>query len=112
MEAMRQSWSDDRLDDLSERVDRLSDRVDAGFARLDAKIDAKVDAAAAELRQEMNLRFAQADAHIDTRFAHIDMRFDRMEARFDAMQQTMIRVGGGLIGVLIAAGAGLIATQL
>jgi tetrahydromethanopterin S-methyltransferase subunit G len=101
MEAMRQSWSDDRLDDLNGRVDRLSDRVEVGFARVDTRIDAsaarldtRIDASAAELRQEMH------------------MRFDRIETRFDAMQQTMIRVGGGLIGVLFAAGAGLIATQL
>jgi hypothetical protein len=90
MEAMRQSWSDDRLDDLNKRVDDGFARVDAQFARLDAKIDAT----AAELRQEMK------------------MGFDQINARFDAMQQTFIRVGGGLIGVLFASGAGLIATQL
>ena len=48
---MRQSWSDDRLDDLNGRVDRLTDRVDAGFDRLDKKIDNS----AAELRQEMKI---------------------------------------------------------
>jgi hypothetical protein len=90
MEAMRQSWSDDRLDDLNKRVDDGFARVDAQFARLDAKIDAT----AAELRQEMKLGF------------------DQINARFDAMQQTMIRVGGGLIGVLVASSAGLIATQI
>jgi chromosome segregation ATPase len=101
MEAMRQSWSDDRLDDLNHRVDagfaRVDDqfaRVDAQFARLDAKLDRKIDGSAAELRQEMK------------------MGFDQINTRFDAMQQTMIRVGGGLIGVLAASGAGLIATQL
>jgi hypothetical protein len=36
----------------------------------------------------------------------------QLNSRFDAMQQTLIRVGGGLIGVLFASGAGLIATQL
>ncbi len=94
MEAMRQSWSDDRLDDLNQRVDEGFARVDAQFARLDAKIDSKIDAAAADLRQEMQMGFHQVNS------------------RFDAMQQTMIRVGGGLIGVLVASGAGLIATQL
>jgi chromosome segregation ATPase len=101
MEAMRQSRSDDRLDDLNKRVDEGFARVDAQFAqvdaqfaRLDTKIDTKIDASAAELRQDMK------------------MGFDQINARFDAMQQTFIRVGGGLIGVLIASGAGLIATQL
>lgn len=101
MEAMRQSWSDDRLDELSNRVDAGFARVDASLARLDAKVDqsvarldAKIDAGAAGLREEMQ------------------MGFDQINARFDAMQQTFIRVGGGLIGVLFASGAGLIATQL
>jgi len=97
MEAMRQSWSDDRLDDLNKRVDDGFARVDGQFARVDAqfaRLDSKIDAAAAELRQEMQMGFHQVNS------------------RFNAMQQTMIRIGGGLIGVLIAAGAGLIATQL
>lgn len=39
---MRESWTDERMDDLSHRVDQ-------GFARVDADIR--------ELRREMNTRF-------------------------------------------------------
>jgi hypothetical protein len=92
---MRQSWSDDRLDDLSNRVDagfaridasivRLDAKIDDSVARLDAKIDGRIDSSAAKLLQEMQMGFHQ------------------INARFDAMQQKMIRVGGGLIGVLVA----------
>jgi hypothetical protein len=42
MEAMRQSWTDERLDDLSQRMDE-------GFRRVDADVR--------ELRTEMNARF-------------------------------------------------------
>lgn len=42
MEAMRQSWTDERLDDLSRRMDE-------GFRRVDADVR--------ELRTEMNARF-------------------------------------------------------
>jgi hypothetical protein len=101
MEAMRQSWSDDRLDDLNKRVDELSRRTDAGFARVEERMqagfdraDARLEAAAAELRHEMQMGFHQVNS------------------RFDAMQQTMMRIGAGLIGVLVASSAGLIATQL
>jgi len=108
MEAMRQSWSDDRLDALNQRVDEGFIRVDAQFAKvdvqfaklearfdhLDAKIDRKIDTSSHELRMEMKAGF------------------DDVNARFDRMQQTMIQTGAGLIGVLIAASAGLIATQL
>lgn len=37
MEASR--WSDDRLDDLSDRVKVMDVKMDAGFARLDSRID-------------------------------------------------------------------------
>ncbi len=101
MEAMRQSWSDDSLDDLNHRVDAGFARVDERFAQMEARmdaqadrLDAKFDATATELRLQM-----QADTH-------------QLNSRFDAMQQTMMRVGAGLIGVLIASSAGLIATQL
>lgn len=79
MEAMRQSWSDERLDDLNRRVDEGFNRVDRQFA---------------ELRAEMNLRF------------------DHSEARFDSLQQTMIKIGAGMIGTLILAFGGVIATQI
>jgi chromosome segregation ATPase len=105
MEAMRQSWSDDRLDDLNKRVDdgfarvedridRLDEKLEARFDHLDAKIDRKIDTSSHELRMEMKAGF------------------DDVNARFDRMQQTMMQIGAGLIGVLIAASAGLIATQL
>jgi chromosome segregation ATPase len=101
MGAMRQSWSDDRLDDLNHRVDAGFARVDAQFDRMEKRMqsgfdraDARLEATAAELRQEMQMGFHQVNA------------------RFDAMQQTMIRIGAGLIGVLVASSAGLIATQL
>jgi hypothetical protein len=86
MEAMREAWTDERLDDLAQRMDRGFDRLDARFERLD-------------------IRFERLDARIDD-------RFDAMNARFDAMQRTMLQIGGGLIGTLIVAFAGVFATQL
>ena len=40
MEAMRNAWTDERLDDLSERVDRGFDRVDADLRALNGRFDA------------------------------------------------------------------------
>lgn len=91
MEAMRQSWSDDRLDDLNTRVDVGFARVDAQFARVDerferleAKIDTKVDAATGELRQEMQAGF------------------DRINQRLDRLMLTLIVAALGLSASLIA----------
>jgi len=97
MEAMRQSWSDDRLDDLNRRVDAGFARVDAQFARVDekfarvdekferleAKIDTKVDAATGELRREMQAGF------------------ERINQRLDRLSLTLIVAALGLAGSLI-----------
>jgi hypothetical protein len=40
MEAMRNAWTDERLDDLSERMDRGFDRVDADLRALGGRFDA------------------------------------------------------------------------
>lgn len=82
---MRESWTDGRMDDLSNRMDRGFDRVDADVADLSNRMDQRfkrVDADMRELRTEMN-------------------------TRFDALQRTLIQLGGGLAATLI----GLIATQ-
>lgn len=89
MEAVRERWTDDRMDDLNHKVDELGRRMDDGFRGL---------------RMEMNARFERVDA-----------RFEVMEARFDAMQRTMVH-GFIALSAAIVAGfggmAGLIATQL
>lgn len=46
---MRESWTDERLDDLNAKVDR-------GFARVDGEIG--------DLRREMNSRFDSIDGRI------------------------------------------------
>jgi hypothetical protein len=40
MEAMRETWTDARLDDLNHKVDDLARRVDARFDRLEGRFDA------------------------------------------------------------------------
>jgi hypothetical protein len=49
MEAMKQGWSDERLDDLNHRVDDLSHRMEEGFRRVDTNIRG--------LQAEINGRF-------------------------------------------------------
>jgi hypothetical protein len=89
MEAVRDKWTDDRLDDLNKRVDAGFTRVDERFGQVDAEFRA--------LRSEMNARF------------------DHMDARFDAMQRTMAQGVVALSAAMIAGFAGvmgLLATQL
>lgn len=86
MPAMREAWTDERLDDLNAKVDRGFTRMEAGFERLDE-------------------RFERMDRLMVERFERMEERFD---ARFDSLQRTLLQ--GGV--VVIAALIGLIATQL
>jgi predicted nuclease with TOPRIM domain len=63
MNAMRDAWTDERLDDLTERMEKDFRRVDERFDK------------------------------VDQRFERVDERFDQLNARFDSLQQSIIVVG-------------------
>lgn len=80
MSVVRDSWTDERLDDLTERMDRGFDHVDADTRELRARLDKgleRVDGELRELRGEMN-------------------------SRFDAMQRTMIIGFASIVASVIA----------
>lgn len=83
MNAVREAWTDERLDDLTRRMDQGFERVDKDIRELRA-----------ELKGEMNARFNR-----------VDDRFDRIDARFDSLQRM-------LLAAYVTAVLGLIATQL
>ncbi len=65
------------------------------------------------------MRESWTDARLDDFAAHVDKRFDKVEAelktlsgRFDALNRTLMQIGGGIIGTLIAGIFGIIMTQL
>ncbi len=82
MQTMRESWTDERLDDGFDRVstDIQLLREEIGSVRQEV----------GSVRQEMN------------------GRFEHLEGRFDDLQRTLLRVGGGMIVALL----GILATQL
>jgi hypothetical protein len=89
MEAMRQSWTDERLDDFRGDVNRRFDEVDRRFDEVDRRFD-KVDQ-----------RFDKIEGDMKT-------GFDMMNARFDSLQRSMFQASV----VLIVAVLGLLGTQL
>jgi hypothetical protein len=89
MEAMREAWTDERLDDLRQSMGQ-------GFGRVDSDIR--------DLRGEMNSRFDRVDVRFRDLRGEMNSRFDRV----DALQRTLLQMGGGIIVALI----GLVATQL
>jgi flagellar capping protein FliD len=78
----RETWTDERLDDLNKKVDD-------GFAKVDQ-------------------RFAEAKAEAAERFDRLEAQMRQMEGRFHNLNMTLI---GGFF-VMIAALIGLIATQI
>ena len=68
---VRETWTDERLDDLANRMDR-------GFDEVKGEIR--------DLRIEMKGQRSE----VNQRFDSMNQRFDAMDQRFDSMQRTMI----------------------
>ncbi len=104
MHLMRESWTDDRLDDLRNDVSEFRAETKAEFAAVQDEFTA--------VRKEMGSEFAAVRKEMGDEFkavrAEMKAGFDGIHERFDRFQQTMI----GFSGLVIAALIGLIATQL
>jgi hypothetical protein len=74
MEAMRKSWTDERLDHFAEGVDRRFDVVDRRFDEVDRRFD------------EVDRRFDD----FERRFDKIDVELHRVNDRLDGMGRAMI----------------------
>jgi DNA anti-recombination protein RmuC len=56
MEAMRQDWNDDRIDDLDRKVDEGFRHIDQRFEQVDKRFE-RVENQLDSMRGEMNARF-------------------------------------------------------
>jgi hypothetical protein len=100
MPAMRESWTDERLDDLNRRVGE-------GFGRLDSRID-RVGGEVHAFRAEANGRFEVVHHEIN------ELRAE-MNSRLDSMRRTMVQGAIALSASVLAGFAallGLVATQI
>jgi archaellum component FlaC len=82
MEAMREAWTDERLDDLTTRMDRGFAQAEARTDRFEDRIDARFD--------QMEDRFDKVDARFekaDKRFEKIDARFEKVDQRFERFEE-------------------------
>lgn len=92
MEAVREKWTDERLDDLNAKVDR-------GFERIDADLRA--------LRVETRTEFVALRGEMKAGFDRVDARFERMEERMDERFEALHRLLFRAAAVLIVALVGL-----
>jgi archaellum component FlaC len=111
METMRESWTDDRLDEFTaqteRRFDRLETRMATGFAEVRGEMDARFN--------KVDQRFDKVDQRFDKvgeHFDKVDQRFNRIDARIDALHHTLNRAllqfGIGLTVTVALGFAGLI----
>jgi hypothetical protein len=112
MEAMRERWSDDRLDDLNSKVDALRAEMREEFLG----VREEFQAVRAEMREEFlgvreESREVRVEMHAGDKSLRAEMRegFGQIEARLDRMQQTMILFGGGLVAAMLSVLAAMIA---
>jgi len=75
-----ESWNDERLDEMSRRMDAGFEEMREGFARIDQKFEL--------VAKNEDLQF--------------------LSSRFDRLQNTLLIIGGGLLGTVIASAAGVI----
>lgn len=115
---MQESPTEKRLDRLEAKVDGGFALVDERFARMDERF-ARVD----ERFVQMDKRFERMELELHrhgNEFValrkEIKAGFERMEERFDersdATHRLLVQVSASLLGTVILASAGLIATQL
>jgi chromosome segregation ATPase len=126
MEAMRERWTDDRMDDLVHRVDTGFAQVDARFAQVDTRF-AEVHEDIAALRvdnKELRREMAMLDRDLRVEMSklatreelHAEIKVVRSEMRegfgkIDAMQRTLNALHRTLIGAILAGFIGLLVTH-
>lgn len=103
--AMRDRWTDERLDDLNGKVDDGFKRMDERFAQIDGRF-AKVDERFDRFEEKVDRRF-------DDQHAWMREEFGRTNARIDALSRTILQgtfaLCAGMIALAAATLAGFVA---
>jgi hypothetical protein len=97
MEAVRDAWTDPRLDDLNRRVDN-------GFEEVSREFQA--------VRLEMHTEFTAVRSEMATEFASVRGEIAGVRAEMAAMNRTLIQVGAGFMVAMFVGFAATIATVL
>jgi hypothetical protein len=108
MEAMREAWTDERLDDLNHRVDNGFKEVSREFQAL--RLEMRTEFAA--VRGEMATEFGSVRGEIAGLRAEMATEFAAVRGEMGAMNRTMIQVGAGFMVTMFVGFAATIATVL
>lgn len=103
MEAMRQSWTDDRLDAFRVETQRRFDEVDRRFGEVDRRLDE-----VGRRLDEVGRRLDKVEGEVKELGHRMEARFDAMSMQFASLQRSLLRFSGALVVALL----GVIVTQL
>ncbi len=111
MESMRESWTDERLDDLNQKVGAGFDRIDADIRGLRLETKTEFVALRGEMKagfdriderfERIDERFERTDRRFEKRFERIDERFERIDERFDSLHRLLVQSAGVLLAALV-----------
>lgn len=99
----RESWTDERLDDLANRMDEGFREVRAEMRQMRSEMTSTSESLRAEIGQGRE-ELGELRAEIKG----LEKKFD---AKFDALNRTL-QIGFGLTGAMLAGILGLIAAQI
>jgi hypothetical protein len=116
MEAVRDKWTDERLDDMSAVMADGFNRTDADLRALRSDMTSEF----AAVRSEMRSEFAAVRSEMKSEFAAVrsEMRSEfaasrsAMNSRFEATQRLIVQVGAGMFGTMVIGFVSLVVTIL
>lgn len=93
---MRESWTDDRLDDFRGETARRLDGIDGRLGGIDGRLD-KIDARF----EKVDERFERLEGKIDRKFERIDERLDVLAQAMGTLSFRMTQFGVGIVITLV-----------
>jgi hypothetical protein len=119
MDAVRNAWTDDRLDDLNHRVDGGFKEVTREFQALRLEMRTEFAAVRSEMavefgavRSEMATEFGAVRSEMAVEFASVRGEIAGLRTEMAAMNRTLIQVGAGAMVTMFIGFAATIATVL
>jgi hypothetical protein len=110
--AMRDLWSDERLDDLNHRVDRGFEQVGREFQTLRMEMQTEFAAVRSELRTEFGAVRSETKTELAAFRSELQAEFRAVRAEAAEMHRTTLQATLGSMAVILVGFAGTIATVL
>jgi hypothetical protein len=122
MEAMRESWTDDRLDHLNHRVEEGFKHVEERVGRFEKHVGERLNQVEAVVGERLDHAERRADERFrnltwrhdesDRRMARLESGFDRMDQNFTELNRVMVKFVYAVVGTMFAGFMAVLAAVL